>query len=175
MGRKVGKNFYFKKKFCPIFYFMTHLFPTAQKKKRGVEAQGHNIFNFIFYLYVLLNQIRDNHIFTKDWEDEEGKKKKTILAIKFTESAAFCRVGRVTGNNNKFLLGLIHLILIEHNYLFSFIDNQWKTSTLLCYYMYMYGDYSCPTKEFVYPENSSIWHHHSKPHINYSYTLAMGK
>ena len=26
--------------------------------------------------------------------------------IKFTESAAFCRVGRVTGNNNKFLLGL---------------------------------------------------------------------
>ena len=27
-------------------------------------------------------------------------------AIKFTESAAFCRVGRVTGNNNKFLLGL---------------------------------------------------------------------
>ena len=29
-------------------------------------------------------------------------------AIKFTESAAFCRVGRVTGNNNKFLLGLRH-------------------------------------------------------------------
>ena len=28
------------------------------------------------------------------------------VAIKFTESAAFCRVGRVTGNNNKFLLGL---------------------------------------------------------------------
>ena len=41
MGRKVGKNFYFKKKFCPIFYFMTHLFPTAQLKNRGVEAQGH--------------------------------------------------------------------------------------------------------------------------------------
>ena len=30
MGRKVGKKFYFKKIFCPIFYFMTHLFPTAQ-------------------------------------------------------------------------------------------------------------------------------------------------
>ena len=29
---------------------MTHLFPTAQLKNRGVEAQGHNIFNFIFYL-----------------------------------------------------------------------------------------------------------------------------
>ena len=38
MGRKVGKIFYFKKKFCPIFYFMTHLFPTAQLKNRGVEA-----------------------------------------------------------------------------------------------------------------------------------------
>ena len=42
MGRKVGKKFYFKKKFCPIFYFMTHLFPTAQLKNRDcVEAQGH--------------------------------------------------------------------------------------------------------------------------------------
>ena len=66
MGRKVGKIFYFKKKFCPIFYFMTHLFPTAQLKNRGVEAQGHKFFYFIFYLYVLFNQIRDNHIFTKD-------------------------------------------------------------------------------------------------------------
>ena len=34
------------------------------------------------------------------------KKKKEIFFF-FTESAAFCRVGRVTGNNNKFLLGLI--------------------------------------------------------------------
>ena len=66
MGRKVGENFYFKKKICPIFYFMTHLFPTAQLKNRGVEAQGHKNLYFIFYLYVLLNQIRDNHIFTKD-------------------------------------------------------------------------------------------------------------
>ena len=66
MGRKVGKNVYFKKKFCPIFYFITHLFPTAQLKNRGVEAQGHTFFYIIFYLYVLLNQIRDNHIFTKD-------------------------------------------------------------------------------------------------------------
>ena len=46
---------------------------------------------------------------------KKKKKKKTFFfffffflkAIKFTESAAFCRVGRVTGNNNKFLLGLI--------------------------------------------------------------------
>ena len=30
-------------------------------------------------------------------------------AIKFTESAAFCRVGRVTGSNNKFLLGPVRL------------------------------------------------------------------
>ena len=30
-----------------------------------------------------------------------------LKAIKFPESAAFCRVGRVTGNNNKFLLGPI--------------------------------------------------------------------
>ena len=45
---------------------MTHLFPTAQLKNRGVEAQGHKFFYIIFYLYVLLNQIRDNHIFTKD-------------------------------------------------------------------------------------------------------------
>ena len=45
---------------------------------------------------------------------KKKKKKKNIFfffffflkAIKFTESAAFCRVGRVTGNNNKFLLGL---------------------------------------------------------------------
>ena len=39
-----------------------------------------------------------------------GEKKKKFFflkAIKFTESAAFCRVGRVTGNNNNFLLGLI--------------------------------------------------------------------
>ena len=104
MGRKVGKKIHFKKKFCPIFYFMTHLFPTAQLKNRGVEAQGHNLFYIIFYLYVLLI-IRDNHIYLQridnDWEEEEGKKKI------FTESAAFCRVGRVTGNNNKFLLGLI--------------------------------------------------------------------
>ena len=66
MGRTVGEKFYFKKKFCPIFYFMTHLFPIAQLKNRGVEAQGHKFFYIIFYLYVLLNQIRDNHIFTKD-------------------------------------------------------------------------------------------------------------
>ena len=51
-------------------------------------------------------------------EKKKKKKKKKIIfffffffffflkAIKFTESAAFCRVGRVTGNNNKFLLGL---------------------------------------------------------------------
>ena len=36
-----------------------------------------------------------------------------IKAIKFTESAAFCRVGRVTGNNNKFLLGLACCICEE--------------------------------------------------------------
>ena len=48
-------------------------------------------------------------------EKKKKKKKKKLFffiffflkAIKFTESAAFCRVGRVTGNNNKFLLGLI--------------------------------------------------------------------
>ena len=53
MGRKVGENFYFKKKFCPIFYFMTHLFPTAQLKNRGVEAQGHkkNILIVLFMFY----------------------------------------------------------------------------------------------------------------------------
>ena len=39
MGRKVGKKFYLKKKFCPIFYLMTHLFPKAQLKHRGVEDQ----------------------------------------------------------------------------------------------------------------------------------------
>ena len=66
MGRTVGKIFYFKKKFCPIFYFMTHLFPTAQLKNRGVEAQGHKKNILIRFIYVLLNQIRDNHIFTKD-------------------------------------------------------------------------------------------------------------
>ena len=45
---------------------------------------------------------------------KKKKKKKNhffffFKAIKFTESAAFCRVGRVTGNNNKFLLGLMGL------------------------------------------------------------------
>ena len=119
MGRKVGKIFYFKKKFCPIFYFMTHLFPTAQLKKQRCGSPK----AIIFFLYVLLNQIRDNHIFTKDWQwlrrtGEKRREKKRIFfffffiifffkAIKFTESAAFCRVGRVTGNNNKFLLGLM--------------------------------------------------------------------
>ena len=98
MGRKVGKKIYFKKKFCPIFYFMTHLFPTAQLKNRGVEAQGHKKKYFNCFIYVLLNQIRDNHIFTKDWQWFFF----FLKAIKFTESAAFCRV---TGNNNKFLLG----------------------------------------------------------------------
>ena len=34
---------------------------------------------------------------------------KNFKAIQFIESAAFCRVGRVTGNNNKFLLGLSSL------------------------------------------------------------------
>ena len=52
MGRKVGKNFYFKKKICPIFYFMTHLFPTAQLKNRGVEAQGHNFFFILIVLFM---------------------------------------------------------------------------------------------------------------------------
>ena len=51
MGRKVGKTNYFKKIFCPIkFYLMTHLFPTAQLKNRGVEDQGKKIFFFIFSL-----------------------------------------------------------------------------------------------------------------------------
>ena len=67
MGRKVGEKNYFKKKCCPKFYFMTHLFPTAQLKNRGVEAQGHKKnLKKEFFIYVLLNQIRDNHIFTKD-------------------------------------------------------------------------------------------------------------
>ena len=48
MGRKVGKIFYFKKKFCPIFYLMTHLFPTAQLKNRGVEDQKKKIKNTFF-------------------------------------------------------------------------------------------------------------------------------
>ena len=42
---------------------MTHLFPIAQLKNRGVEAQGHKFLYNIFYLYVLLNQIRDNQIY----------------------------------------------------------------------------------------------------------------
>ena len=57
MGRKVGKKFYFKKKFCPIFYFMTHLFPTAQLKNRSVEAQGHNFFiSFLFICFIESNK-----------------------------------------------------------------------------------------------------------------------
>ena len=46
MGRKVGKKNYFKKNFCPIFYLMTHLFPTAQLKNRGVEDQK-DFFSFL--------------------------------------------------------------------------------------------------------------------------------
>ena len=53
-------------------------------------------------------------------EKKKKKKKKNFFffffflkAIKFTESAAFCRVGRVTGNNNKFLLGLTILIYTQ--------------------------------------------------------------
>ena len=38
MGRKVGKFFYFKNIFCPIFYLMTHLFPTAQLKTEVWKA-----------------------------------------------------------------------------------------------------------------------------------------
>ena len=58
MGRKVGGKIYFKKKFCPIFYFMTHLFPTAQLKNRGVEAQGHNFFlyHFLFICFIESNK-----------------------------------------------------------------------------------------------------------------------
>ena len=48
MGRKVGEKNYFKKKFCPIFYLMTHLFPTAQLKNRGVEDQIFFFFNTFF-------------------------------------------------------------------------------------------------------------------------------
>ena len=52
MGRKVGEKFYFKKKFCPIFYFMTHLFPTAQLKNRGVEAKAiHFFISFFIYMF----------------------------------------------------------------------------------------------------------------------------
>ena len=47
MGRKVREKKYFKKKFCPIFYLMTHLFPTAQLKNRGVEDQIFKIFSLI--------------------------------------------------------------------------------------------------------------------------------
>ena len=54
MGRKVGKKINFKKNFCPIFYLMTHLFPTAQLKNRGVEDQEKKIKYFLwsssFYL-----------------------------------------------------------------------------------------------------------------------------
>ena len=50
MGRKVGGKNYFKKKFCTIFYLMTHLFPTAQLKNRGVEDQKKKIFKKIFSL-----------------------------------------------------------------------------------------------------------------------------
>ena len=49
-----------------------------EKKKKKKKKKNHFFFFFFFFL----------------------------KAIKFTESAAFCRVGRVTGNNNKFLLGL---------------------------------------------------------------------
>ena len=54
MGRQVGKQFYFKKKFCPIFYLMTHLFPTAQLKNRGVEDQKKKkkMFSLIQVVYI---------------------------------------------------------------------------------------------------------------------------
>ena len=48
MGRKVGEKLYFKKKFYLIFYLMTHLFPTAQLKNRGVEDQKKKIKNTFF-------------------------------------------------------------------------------------------------------------------------------
>ena len=46
MGRKVGGE-----KICPIFYFMTHLFPAAQLKNSGVEDQKRkkNLKNIFFY------------------------------------------------------------------------------------------------------------------------------
>ena len=109
MGRKVGK-----------FYFMTHLFPTAQLKNRGVEAQGHKFFYIIFYLYVLLNQIRDNHIFTKDWQWLRRRRRGFFF---FTESAAVCRVGRVTGNNNNFLLGPMMKKKATHVYMYAIVCN----------------------------------------------------
>ena len=50
MGRKVGEKNYLKKKFCPIFYLMIHLFPTSQLKNRGVEDQKKkNVFKNIFF------------------------------------------------------------------------------------------------------------------------------
>ena len=49
---------------------------------------------------------------------EKKKKKKNFFF--FTESAAFCRVGRVTGNNNKFLLGPI----MHHFYSFAISKDQ---------------------------------------------------
>ena len=51
LGRKVGENFILRKKFCPIFYLMTHLFPTAQLKNRGVE--DHKKKTNIFLKYFL--------------------------------------------------------------------------------------------------------------------------
>ena len=55
-----------------------------KKKQKKKKKKKNHFFFFFFFFFFFLN------------------------AIKFTESAAFCRVGRVTGNNNKFLLGLSH-------------------------------------------------------------------
>ena len=60
MGRKVGEKNYFKKNFCPIFYFMTHLFPTAQQKNRGVEAQGHKKKKYIISYFLFICFIESN-------------------------------------------------------------------------------------------------------------------
>ena len=129
MGRKVGKNFYFKKKFCPIFYFMTHLFPTAQLKNRGVEAQGHKFFYIIFYLYVLLNQI--------------------------------------TGNNNKFLLGLIWKLDIYSKLIYSWAAS--RQVALLCKW-----DTKLFISESWCPKGSDKWTPLRKKHFRKLDTLARG-
>ena len=81
MGRKVGKKFYFKKKFWPIFYFMTHLFPTAQLKNRGVEAQGHKkkLFHFLFICFIESN--KGSSQFYKGLTMIEKKKEKNKIII----------------------------------------------------------------------------------------------
>ena len=101
-GSEGRETFLFAEKILShiLFYdpFVSHSTTKKQLVVDGSQAIKKIILIVLFMFY--LNQFFF-FFFSSNWQQ----------AIEFTESEAFCLFGRVTGNNNKFLLGLSPLVL----------------------------------------------------------------